>query len=317
MNFTYCNTSFLLNLPNRDWNYTFGGCMAFVSFLSTLENGILFITFVKFPSIRIHASNKILFSMVVSDWLNGAVVGPLYSVQAMQDEFNCIAALPRVFLATVFTGTSLTTVGLISIDRAHHLIKLQKYSIRDCTLYRLLALCWIIPILIPASGLLNYIAAAILSFLGGILIFAIMIISYISLIVALGKHTNTTIHSTIRDSFVRKQRAAAKTSMLILTVHACMVLPVIIERVIFATHPPYRKHSDRPIHLLFIMLLMVGNSAVNPLIYCARIPTIRTHLMKLFRGRRIKKDDTCSSRVRHTRVSIRNNKRVLQIAPRE
>lgn len=287
-NETNCNRSFLLYLPSNKYNHSFSCVMVLISFLATLENGLLIAAFTTYSAIRKTASQKFLISMVVSDFLTGISVGPLYATQAINHHLASICVLQtiRVYLASIFMGTSIVTVGFISIDRAHNLIKLHNYSMKNSIVYSIIILCWIIPLINAVLSYVDYqIIFSVALFITGILIFFITLSSYIALIVALRKPHDLN-NPTIERAYVKRQLKAAKTSFLILTIHMLMIFPLICDRIVIAIFPVYRYTTQRAVLLLFIMTLMVGNSLVNPLIYCARIPDVRTHMLKMFRRHR-------------------------------
>lgn len=276
---SYCNDTTLGKYPTETWNYILGSIMGVISFLAVFENLTLLCVFVRNPSIRTQ-SNKIIMSLVVADFLTGLTVSPLYTAKLFYGvlAYDCNAQTARRLLATIFLGASMSTVGFVSADRAHHLIKLQNYRIENGLLYKIIGLCWGIPIVIVAIGLLTndkIYAASIFIFL--IVLITIVLGSYMTLLSAIRKHQGKTTISP----YLKNQIAAAKTAIMIVTFYIFMILPLLIEKIMYASKFEYDDQFDRPILLIFGVMLCAANSVVNPFIYCARIPTIRKYVMKL------------------------------------
>ena len=61
--------------------------------------------------------------------------------------------------------------------------------------------------------------------------------------------------------------------------HHCVIIILILLLVAVQ----YGSYSSELCALTYFTLL--ANSAVNPIIYCARVPLIRSHVVKLFKGR--------------------------------
>ena len=257
--------------------------MAIISCLATLENGVLLLIFYKYSAL-ITMSNKILISMIVADFLTGFSVGPLYAAQLLHNDFvyNCSAQHARIFLATVFVGASVGSVGFISADRAHHLIKLQNYNMKNTTFYSVLLLCWTVPIVIPVIGFFTSDKIySMLIFLVGILVILIVIISYAALVWALQMHRDNACSENLDEEYVSNQTSAAKTAILIVTCYTLMLLPLFIEKIMYASKFEWGREEERAIFINISVLLCIANSSVNPYIYCIRIPSIRKHLVKL------------------------------------
>ena len=110
------------------------------------------------PNQRIK-SNKILTSLAISDSLVGYVLLPIFSWQLLNTEQlqSCSVDYTREYLTTVFIGSSLFTLGVVSYDRYILLTKLTNYNryMTNRKIIILLTVAWVFPIVSPALRFLG------------------------------------------------------------------------------------------------------------------------------------------------------------------
>ena len=83
--------------------------------------------------------------------------------------------------------------------------------------------------------------------------------------------------TTMTRKSIDKQRQAVKTTLLIITFCILMNLPPMISLVA----GQYGSYSSELCAITYFTLL--ANSAINPIIYCARVPVIWKHVLKFLR----------------------------------
>lgn len=104
------------------------------------------------PNQRIK-SNKILTSLAISDSLVGYILLPLFSWQLLNvDKLqDCLVDYSREYITTVFIGSSLFTLGVVSYDRYILLTKLTNYDVymSKTKVIVLLTISWAFPAVAP------------------------------------------------------------------------------------------------------------------------------------------------------------------------
>lgn len=271
-------TTILVYLPDN-WKKIFGVLMAFVSFLATVENGVVLITIFKYQALHT-TSNKILSSLAMSDFLIGVTVALILSLQMLNPMYIAHATLDmlRRYLSTFLIGASLFNLGFISYDRSLHLRLLNNYNLSKKKLYVLLFLCWSIPFFIPLLRKVDDSETAystIIVFVVGI-IFVGMICCYGLIIFALRKHQETA------NINCNNERRSVKTVLMILTLYVISIIPICIYHALNFSKALSREELAKA--YIMVMFLCVMNSTINPFIYYLRTPDLKKHVHDLMKS---------------------------------
>lgn len=275
-----CNST-LDNLPNDTWKKLFGTHCCFVTMTASLENlGVLFL-FYRFSRLQT-PSHKIMTSLVVADFLTGSILAPLYAVQFLNERLlrNCVVESIRRYATTLLVGASTFTLGFISYDRCLHLTKLKQYSMKNKILYTGLSLCWLIPLLLPllrlTSNTEDAYSLTVITF--GILILTTIIVSYFAVVLSLRKYSK---RCAIKTRSLEKERKAAVTVVIIITLYIFMMVPVYIHMGLSVASCFDRYFLARSYCISIV--LSVTNSCINPIVYCYRTAEMRKHIRRTFR----------------------------------
>lgn len=285
-NVTSCNSTYwvLDYLPALYWRPVIGSLIVIVAILATLENAIILIVFYKHSALRT-TSNKILISMCVADLFTGLITGPLYGMLLLGDSLigNCISNELRRYFATLFLGASALSVGMLSIDRSLHLRRLQNYSVTKHILYPGLFLSWFVPTVVPLIGLIDAGVYSGVLFAIGSMAVLVVIISYAVLVVTLKKY-RTNACEQMKMIYLKRERGAGVTVVIIITCYVAMLLPLLIEKLLYATrYYEGKSQSDKAKLTILAHFLCMCNSVVNPIIYVSRIPDLRKHVLHLLK----------------------------------
>ena len=283
---TSCNSTYwvLDLLPEMYWRPIIGSLIAIVSLAATIENALILLVFYKYPALRT-SSNKILLSMSVADFCTGIILGPLYASLLFSRKLvgNCMSNEIRRYFATLFLGASALSVGILSIDRSLHLRKLQNYKLSDKVLHLILISNWFLPVAVPLIALADARIYSLVLFAFGALGVIVVIVSYVVLIISL-KRYRSDLPAQIRTIAMNRERNAGKTVLIVVTCYIIMLLPLLIEKLLYSrNYFNERDKLERPKVLILAHLLCISNSVVNPIIYMYRITGLRDHLLKLLR----------------------------------
>ena len=185
----------------------------------------------------------------------------------------------------VIVTLSLLTAVYISIERFLHVYYLQKYNITRKKSVVGLFVLWISPFIVMFSvrGLFytyggreagkksTRIAAAVVITLCIVLIIA----SYLGILVLLRKHLQKT-RDTLQSNYLENQSRASKTSLIIVVCVVVMNTPALFYSIILSTNS---KTSNW--FCAITLMTLLGSSALNPLVYCLIISTIKKHIFML------------------------------------
>merc|ERR1711962_421663 len=150
-----------------------------------------------------------------------------------------------------------------------------------------LLVAWCIPLVITV-GLAVHFFTLWLGFLSLVyFLFCIvgMIAAYIGMVVMLRRHRSKITDTTALcfRKCIEDERRSVNTTLIIMCTCLAMNLPPIVSIAAMFT-----RHFSRPLCAI-TYFAMLGNSAVNPVIYCARVPVIRRHVLQLLGIRALRK----------------------------
>jgi len=276
-----CTDEFI-DFDDTRWKTTFAVLMTLVSVLSVVGNGIVILVFYKRPSVR--RCNVVLVSLSLADFLTGLIVAPIYVILLLNSSLvgNCRFYVAQKYFALAFMGASATHVALISSDRFQRMTKLQNYNTSTTTLYASLAACWLVPLLLPAVGFINEKVYSVTVYVAGIMVAICIVIPYVALLLSIRKH-RLTLDGTMGAMLLRNERRAWKTVVIIVTCYLLMILPLLVDKLLYAagyfdTKGPFERSKL----VIVSKFIFAGNSVTNPLIYTCRIEGMRGHVRALF-----------------------------------
>ena len=287
----YLNFSFL----SDEVRYIFGAFHLGIGLAAFSGNLLVFLSLVCNRNLRTR-SNAILASMATTDFLVGAILQPMHVMQLFLDKFreHCILNTARRMLTIVLSIASFTSVALISYDRYIRLSQSLNYSmqmtVRKVTL--LIASCWLVPTVFPLVHVVSHEEKVMTALLSAYIVsnLGVTVISYIY-IMRITKKKQKEILQHQASSQKRKRSnyhtQAAKTVSILLICFLITTTPICIFNGIFALKPYLSKqlsgftHYPQDVFYLIAVTCAVMNSAVNPIIYYAKIPEFRNQLRRM------------------------------------
>ena len=287
----YLSFSFLSN----ELRYSFGVLHFGIGFMSFFGNLIVFIVLLTTRSLRT-LSNAILASLAVTDFLVGLILQPMHVLQLFFAKFrdDCTFNTARRMLSIIIAIASFTSVALISYDRYIRLSKSLNYTkymtVRKVVL--LIAVCWLIPILFPLIRIVSkeeqtmtaMISVYIVSNLG------ITLTSYIFIMRITKKKESEMLKYQATSQQRNKSRyhiQAAKTVAMLLICFLITTTPICIFNGIAALMPYLKRQlssftgDQKEVFYIIAVTCAMCNSAINPLIYYAKIPEFESQMKKL------------------------------------
>lgn len=269
-----CNTT-LQQLPNKDWNLFFGVFISLVSVCAVSENGFILLLFCKYP-ILCTPSNKILLSVVSADFLIGFASGPLYASQLLSASLNnhCLIHTIRRGFSVVLMGASLTSIVMLTIDRYKNLTNMRNYTMQKKWLFIGLSICWCLPILGAFLGTIsNRVHSAIVSIVG-VCVIIVILVCYVMVIIALKRHRINSLNKR-NPIYMKNERKAAETVIIIITCFLLMLLPLFIEKGLASFKVLTKNTPTASLTHMFAISLYIANGMINPIIYAGRLPSIK------------------------------------------
>ena len=293
MNECYLSFSFLSNAVR----YIFGVIHFGIGFMAVFGNLFVFILLMSNRSFRTR-SNAILASMATTDFLVGLVLQPLYVLQLFFPRLqeDCTFNNTRRMMSVILAQASYTSVALISYDRYTLLSKSLNYSTHMTIpkVTSLIILSWLIPMLMSLIKIVcqnEYVMVALLS-TNIISSTCITLISYFFIIrITRKKQKEVSQYRVCSQRIKRKDYhiQAAKTVAIVLVCFFITTAPICIFNAIAALTPYLKEHLSyftrhrRDIFYLIAVTCGLANSAINPLIYYAKIPEFRNQMRKMFK----------------------------------
>lgn len=248
-----------------------------LAIISTLENLIVIIVMFKHKALQ--TPSILLFgALACIDLLTGCIVTPIKIALTFYQSGFLFHTFWWMFTAVVFF--SLATILTISFDRFFHVYFLEKYHVTKKKVGVAMLICWIPPFILTvcmAFGRFDEIDTH--SFACGLFFFCVitMVITYAGMLIVIKKHsTNTDAHahdSETQRVCIQNEKEAIKTTLIIVVASVAMNLPPALAFVGIWSRP----------FCAVTFYVFLANSAVNPLIYCLRIPVIKKHVMKCLR----------------------------------
>jgi len=271
---------------------------------STSGNILVFILVIYNRRLRTR-SNAFLLSLATSDFLVGAILGPMFAVQFFSHEHreNCYFNKIKRYLSTLLLGGTVGSIALISYDRWAHLSKAVRYHnfMSKKKVAVLIAIAWIIPSLVPLVRLTSEAVYSAIVIVYVCLLLALMMICYfvIARIVRSSELNLRQAGAAIPPSGARVNHVrVAKAVILVILCLLVTCMPVCIYLGVTALNglsPGMINISDDTKEICYAVLMTIGlaNSGINPVIYYFRMPefrkTMKSLAAQLFRWKNPKK----------------------------
>ncbi len=262
-------------------------------------NTFIFIAIFKNRALRTR-SNCFLASLAMTDFLVGAVLGPIFITQVFSDKMaeNCALNDVRRSITALLTGSSMGTIAAISYDRYVHLKKTLQYN-QNMTILKvciLLSMCWILPLI---STFLNYVGHLASAYSASIFTYALIniaitIVCYVKILKII-REKNQEMTKIAKDEALqrnaseREERRALRTekkvAIAILTVtlvYVASVLPISVYLGLTAVRVISTTSKNVYIKVFYSIALTISaaNSTVNPFIYYYRVPGFKETIKK-------------------------------------
>ena len=280
-----------------------------ISLLATWGNLLVFYLSLANRSLRTR-SNCFLLSLAMSDLLVGILIEPIHVMQTISLDFakNCTLNAVRRYLTALATGASIAALVAISYDRYVHLSQTLNYNdyMRRWKLVAIIGICWSAPFL--ASILTRSIIKTELANLVSISIYGISatvlaIICYVKIFRIINlkrKELERYQEGTAaaeqqrfqKQRNLRTNERAVKTITILLGCFCIFVAPVAVFMGFSAIKsmiqkPEVKKQaqemSGTDVAYSVLLMVVMANSALNPVIYCFKIPEFRQAAKRLFR----------------------------------
>ena len=267
------------------YTYIFAGTLILLAIVGTIENSLVIIAICKYKVLRT-PTMVLIGALAIIDLLTSVIVIPLYSVLTLTP--SELWHDTSIKLMTVVLALSLLTAVYISVDRLAHVYYLQKYNMTRKKSVAGLFISWISPFVVyslvrgvfswldqsrEAARVAGRITAAVLI----TLCIVIIVGAYVGIFILLRQHAKE-MKDTLQSNYVDDQSRASKTSLLIVGAVVAMNSPTLLYTITLSSG------LDTTTWFCTITLLtLLGSSALNPFIYCLRIPIMTKHALMLIR----------------------------------
>ena len=253
---------------------------------STFGNILVFVLVIYNKRLRTR-SNAFLLSLATSDFLVGAILGPLFVVQFFSQVHreNCSFNMIRRYLSTVLMGAAVGSIALVSYDRWTHLAKTIRYKefMPKKKVAVLITIAWIIPSAIPLARLTSEAVYSAIIIIYVCVIFTLMTTCY--LVIAKKVRSSELNLRQARETSTPPRTAThqirvAKAVILVILCLLVTIMPVSIYHGVtalngFSTGMITISDDTKEICYAVLMTIGLANSGINPIIYYFRIPEFR------------------------------------------
>lgn len=240
---------------------------------ATVENLLIIIVILRN---KIFRTPSLLLLGILSfiDLIIGCIVTPIKASLTLNFHSTLATAFLWMFLAVILL--SLSTVTLVAYDRFFHVYFLERYNFTILKLCLALFVFWLGPLLLIvliASGLRAGLGAGVFALCYFFFCVLAMLVAYVAMIITLKIQANTNLEEN--REMLEQQKQAIKTTLIIMITFFLMnFLPLLYIALSFMG-----IFSNELCAVTFF--IMLANSAINPLIYCLRVPLMKEHIIKL------------------------------------
>ena len=263
-----------------------------LAIVTILANLVVLLALRHVTSIRL-PSKLLLCSLVVTDLGAGLVVFPHQSVYVMRrsipDSAVCPVYMGLKFTGSVFSGASLFTLTVISLDRYAALFYKFKYEevVTTRRVCAALGFMWSFALFYGSTGVWNFLVWSGITGIGLIIAFPVITVAYIKIYRRLRSQqvqSPNAVHQQPRRrslSMARYKRTASAMMWVYVGFLVCF-MPYLLIAAVTATRLTPLIGCIRE----FAYTLLLLNSCLNPFIYCLRLPDIRAQVIKQLRESR-------------------------------
>lgn len=272
--------------------YAYAVVLMLLAAIATIENVVVIIVICKNEVLRT-PTIFLLGILAIVDLITASIVTPIKIwLTVVEVSFRSILSLLYTFL-WLFMGVvffSLSTVLMISLDRFLQVYFLERYTLTMKKLAIGLAMCWITPLVITVCLAIRHYKVWIAWVALVFFLFCIiaMIVAYVGMIVTLQKHTSNITEATIlmTRKCIEDQRKAVRTTLIIIITCIVMNLPPVLS-IGFG----FMGISFSRTLCAITYFALLGNAAVNPIIYCSRVTVIKKHVLQFLHIKRFTDND--------------------------
>ena len=264
-------------------------------FASSVGNFIVLFIIIKSKSLHTR-SHVCLMSLAITDFLVGLILEPLHIMQLISADYrsNCRLNVLRRFLVVLLLGASISSIAVISYDRCKHLSKTVNYRkfMPKKKIALLLMLSWLAPLAVPFSKYINETVFRVIVIVYIFMVISIMITCYL-FIYRIVKDREDTLKVTINCSISQAREMkghikAAKAIVLVIAFILATFIPTAIYFTMDVISSLLKKSNFMPAAAKEILYaccvtFAMANSAVNPIIYCLRIPEFKARFRRYAR----------------------------------
>ena len=272
-----------------------------IGVLATLCNSLAFYVFMSSHTL-LTRSNSYLISMMMTDFLVGTVLEPLFIAQLASTETarSCHLNDTSRFITAILTGVTMGTIALISYDRFILLSKAVRYNlyIGNVKVAVLIALSWFLPFAITFCKYLDdeELVYCVVVFVYATIMVIITIISYYKIISTIRKkRKQICVHIAVGilqqpqiiDRRLNKNtnEKAIKMVSIVIACFLIFIAPISVFHGISASSkmlPNIEPASNMEVPnrqmILFYSVAMtvsMAGSIANPFVYYYRLPQFR------------------------------------------
>eukprot|EP00112_Aurelia_sp_Birch-Aquarium-sp1_P018140 Seg429.5 transcript_id=Seg429.5/GoldUCD/mRNA.D3Y31 product=Melanopsin protein_id=Seg429.5/GoldUCD/D3Y31 len=197
----------------------------------------------------------------------------------------------RRFLAVLFLGASISSIAVVSYDRYKHLSKTVNYRqyMPKKKIACLLMISWLAPLAVPFSRYINEAVYQVIVIIYIFMVIGIMITCYV-FIIRIVKNREDSLNVTMTNSISQARETkghikAAKAMVLVILFILATFTPSAIYFAAVAIsslleNSNFISATAREILYACCITIAMANSAVNPIIYCLRIPEFRARFKR-------------------------------------
>ena len=257
-----------------------------VMLLSIIGNALVLVAILRTPSLR---SPSVIFlcNLAVSDLLVGLVVQPVYVAAEIAITVRALLQAAKLMGFAGF-GVSLTTMTAITVDRflaLHYHLQYPNLMTTSRAIYTIVTI-WCIITLFSFSILWSPSIYFFLAAVGITICLLVCLVCFIKIYRIVRRHQlqiqvqqqavdNLT---DTNDNHIRQSTKSAKSIFIYFLVMILCYTPLFFVHIISAINI-----SNSIILWTFPITAAFMNSSINPLLYCWRIPELRTAIFKTAR----------------------------------
>eukprot|EP00112_Aurelia_sp_Birch-Aquarium-sp1_P014171 Seg3040.3 transcript_id=Seg3040.3/GoldUCD/mRNA.D3Y31 product="Beta-1 adrenergic receptor" protein_id=Seg3040.3/GoldUCD/D3Y31 len=285
------NCIFNLNVPT-----TIAYILAVVNIVQCFASSVgnFIVLYIIGKSKRLHTRSYVcLVSLAITDFLVGLVLEPLHVMQLLSAEYrsNCKLNVVRRFLLVLLLGASISSIAVVSYDRYKHLSKTVNYRqyMSKKKIACLLMISWLAPMTVPFAQYINEAVNQVIVIAYIFMVIGTMITCYV-LIIRIVKNQEDSLKVTMNlsKSQARSVKSHIKAAKAIILINLSILATFTPTAIYFAVGAisnllktsNFMSARAREIIYAFCITVAMANSAVNPIIYCLRIPEFRERIKR-------------------------------------